>query len=157
MRSRPCRPHAGFSSLASPNLVDLYEFDPAEGYADRGVPTDIHTDSNFGFERIRATTSNDRITIDRGSLPSNARQFMELLPDNWTIYLLNEDDEEYIGWRANAVQAGAAGRVGYNLGDTGYVEIASNLATQYSTFMLGLANANVIIGMAQDADWRPYA
>ena len=146
----------GIQFLASPNLEDLYEASPAEGTLTEAFPTDILTDDNFGFERIRAITASNRVLIDRGSLPSNARQFIELLPDDWTIYLLNEDDEEYVAWRANAVQTGGAGRVGYDLGSTGYVEIASNLATQYSTFLLGLADANVIVGMAQDASWRPY-
>ena len=147
----------GIQFAASPNLADLYEADPAEGVLTEAFPTDILTDDNFGFERIRGITANTRLLFDRGSLPSNARQFMELLPNDWTIYLLNEDDEEYVAWRANAVQTGGASRVGYDLGSTGYVEIASNLATQYSTFLLGLADANVIVGMAQDADWRPYA
>ena len=70
----------GIQFLASPNLEDLYEASPAEGTLTEAHPTAILTDSNFGFERIRAIEPSARVLIDRGSLPSNARQFMELLP-----------------------------------------------------------------------------
>ena len=146
----------GIQFLSSPNLQDIYEADPAEGTLTEAHPTAILTDGNFGFERIRLHATADHITIDRGSMSSNATQFMGLLGDPWTIYLLNEDTSEYVAWRANAGASGGAGRARWTFGGSTFHEVASSIAGTYRTFIDSLPNANVIIGMANNADWRPY-
>ena len=93
----------GIQFEAGVNFVDLYENTPAEGTLTDSTTGQFTDDSIFWIERFRWITSSDSFQIHRGGSTVNAGTYLSGLADTWTLYILDEDDDQYIAIRANTV------------------------------------------------------
>ena len=94
----------GIQFEAGVNFVDLYENDPGgEGVLTDSTTGQFTDNTIFWIERVRWITSSDSFQIHRGGSTVNAGTYLGGLADTWTLYILDEDDDQYIALRANSL------------------------------------------------------
>ena len=146
----------GIQFEAGVNFVDLYENDPGgEGVLTDSTTGQFTDNTIFWIERVRWVTSSDSFQIHRGGSTVNAGTYLGGLADTWTLYILDEDDDQYIALRANSL--------GNNTSQNGkwdeatWEEVSSHYVSNYASFISGLPSSNLIVGLANDATWEPYS
>ena len=146
----------GIQFEAGVNFVDLYENDPAgEGVLTDSTTGQFTDNTIFWVERVRWVTGTDSFQIHRGGSTVNAGTYLGGLADEWTLYILDEDDDQYIAIRANSL--------GNNTSQNGkwdeatWEEVSSHYVSNYNSFISGLPGSNLIVGLANDDAWVPYS
>ena len=146
----------GIQFEAGVNFVDLYENDPGgEGVLTDSTTGQFTDNTIFWIERVRWVTSSDSFQIHRGGSTVNAGTYLGGLADTWTLYILDEDDDQYIALRANSLGNDTSQNGKWD--EATWEEVSSHYVSTYASFISGLPSSNLIVGLANDATWEPYS
>ena len=144
----------GIEFTASANLIDLYEFDPAEGTLLNSTTGQFSDDTIIWLERIRVT-STDLLAIHRGASTVDIGAEVSGYDDTVTLYIVNETTEEFIALQANDLESSNENVLRYS--DATWTRVGGNVTSGFATWLQGLVNDTVLVGLANDATWEPYS
>ena len=154
------------------NYADLYEHTPAEGTIEHFSPSGMFTDTSIlWLERLRINndTSDQSMAIHLHRGGSSVAWDTDVCPlfdgadqnadtsDDWALYLITPDDEEYVVWYANATRGignCGGGFVNFDVDDLTVVRSETG-SSSVMEFVRALTDSRVIVAVSANNSYTP--
>ena len=141
---------------ASDNLIDLYEYSPAEGTLISKTPSGMFTDTDiYWIERVRINISNARINMHNGGSTVDSTTFARTWDENWALYIIDDDAEKYVIIQADSFADSGGGYIDWTF--DALVTVANTSGATVEAFVSGLAGKHVVVALIPSKSFRPYA
>ena len=137
----------------------IFEQNPASGMLLNHYPADMFMDTTLWWmERIRVLAA--QFQLHRGGSEQSMTTFINSLPNEWTIYLLDMDNEVWIAWQANSETNAGNGFANYlyqditNARHGGTLQTGAELQAHFG--IGGYAGTRTICALVNDENFDPF-